>query len=91
MRTSKKYAYRGVPYQLHWAPELKQQFIELIGRYDTFLTMNNAILKLVKYAVDENWLPGYIRREKATSVPLVDIPAQEHVIKKKPKPEQPVV
>lgn len=46
--------------QFFWDEELKQRFERLIGLYDPTLTANKAIKKLVIFAVETNWLPGYI-------------------------------
>lgn len=36
----------------------------LIEDYDVLLSTNNAILKLMDWAIKEHWIPGYERKEK---------------------------
>lgn len=61
-RTSKNTSrYKGIPKQFHWYADEKEKFTSLVETYDPHLAVNAAILKLIQWAIQEHWLPGYIR------------------------------
>lgn len=53
-----------LPKQIFWDVETKVKFEELVKKYDATLTLNKAILKLINQAITEDYLPGYIKKEK---------------------------
>ncbi len=55
------------PFQIFWEPEMQAKFTELVKTYDPDLSVASAIVKLVRNALTENWLPGYIRKERVIS------------------------
>lgn len=63
-KSERKSRYLGMPKQIHWEPELKMEFEKVIKKYDSELSTAAAIKKLIRWAVAENWLPGYIRQER---------------------------
>lgn len=56
----------GQPKQFYWDARLKEQFEGLTHLYDPTLSTTKAILKLVMWAVQENWLPGYVPKGRTT-------------------------
>lgn len=53
------------PFQIWWDDDTKKDFVKLVNSYDPDMAVAVAVLKLVKHAIQENWIPGYIRKEKA--------------------------
>jgi hypothetical protein len=60
--------YKGIPYQLRWEEEIKEGFNKLVKSYDPLLSINKAIVKLIMFAIKENWLPGYERHSRTISI-----------------------
>lgn len=56
--------YKGDPFQIRWERRVRVEFEELVKAYDPLLSLNNAILKLIFFAIMNNWLPGYERVER---------------------------
>lgn len=52
------------PFQVWWDKETETLFKELVVDYDEELPSAVAVVKLIKYAVKEWWLPGYIKKER---------------------------
>jgi hypothetical protein len=50
------------PKQIYLDWDLKTAFDALVRRYDPDLDASAAIVKLIRHAVQDNWLPGYIRK-----------------------------
>lgn len=55
---------KKIPYQIKWDTLLRDQFDALMHLYDPDLSMNQAILKLIRWAIEEEWIPGYIRKNQ---------------------------
>jgi hypothetical protein len=51
--------------------DTKEAFTALVKLYDPELSVAKAVVKLIKKALDENWLPGYIRKEKVIDNEMV--------------------
>ena len=56
-----------IPLQLWIDLSVKEQFRLLVEMYDKRLPLATAIMKLIDQAIQDKWLPGYIRREKLIS------------------------
>lgn len=54
----------GHPKQIYLDTATKVQFEALVADYDTELTSASAIIKLIKAAIQEWHLPGYVKRDK---------------------------
>ena len=52
------------PFQIRWPKDVKDSFERLVEDYDSHLSVNNAIQKLVEYALHSHWLPGYEKKDK---------------------------
>ena len=57
---------RKKPKQFKWDMETEGLFMELATAYDETLSINMAILKLIKQAIKDWYLPGYERKERPT-------------------------
>lgn len=53
-----------VPFQLWWDEETKERFTALVKAYDPLMPRATAIIKLINYAIEDGWIPGYIRKQK---------------------------
>lgn len=66
-----KRGYKGQPKQFYWEESLKLPFEKLIQNYDPDLSTNNAIKKLIRWAISEAWLPGYERKGKPVTKEII--------------------
>lgn len=69
------------PFQILWTKEDREAFEQLVDSYDQGLSLTRALNKLVRYAIQENWLPGYEKKDFAPSAPLVNIDPNKRKIK----------
>lgn len=59
-----KTARKKKPKQIFWDYETEKSFLELIAAYDEELDAAKAIIKLIKQAVKDWYLPGYERKAR---------------------------
>lgn len=69
-KASIKTTYKGGTFQFRFEQALKDEFIQLVRMYDHDLSTAKAILKLIRYAVAEQWLPGYEKKPKTVDIPI---------------------
>jgi hypothetical protein len=67
---SKKQGIRKRPIQIYWDLRTRQDFERLLNEYDPVISINQGVLKLILWAINEHYLPGYERRPKPNAIPF---------------------